>query len=123
MNCSYLARYAEWEKFEKEQTMCKDLANMGHKIEHLSDINRPKGETYDIHYDGEKADLKSVSSHNNIEKYVKHAVRDQGAKTVIVRIEDSANRGKVMNALNSAKRKYGHTIKYYFQSEKKLRDV
>lgn len=64
---------------------------MGHKIEHLSDINRPKGETYDIHFDGEKADLKSVSSHNNIEKYVRHAVRDQGANTVIVRLESKAD--------------------------------
>lgn len=113
----------EREKFQKEQEMCRDLAQQGHKVEHLSDKNRPKGRTYDINYDGKKADLKSVGSHNNIEKYVKHAVREQGASTVIVRIEGKANKGKAVKALQDAKRKYGRRILYYFQSDKALREV
>lgn len=113
----------EREKFDKEQSMCIDLANQGHKIEHLLDKGRKKGETYDIHFDGLKADLKSVSSHNNIEKYVRHAVRDQGAKVVIIRIEEGANKENVMKSLRGAKRKYGHRIVYYYQSDKTLRDV
>ena len=113
----------EKEKFIKEQEMCKDLAMAGHHIEHLSDKDRPKGQTYDIHYDGTRADLKSVGSHNNIEKYVRHAVKDQGAKTVIVRVEDKANRPKVMKALRDAKRKYRCKIVYYFQSEKNIKQL
>lgn len=113
----------EREKFDKEQSMCIDLANQGHKIEHLSDKGRKKGETYDIHLDGLKADLKSVSSHNNIEKYVRHAVRGQGAKVVIIRVENKANKKKVIDSLRNAKRKYGRRIIYYYQSEKKLLEV
>ena len=113
----------EHEKFQKEQDMCLDLAQQGHKVEHLSDKNRPKGKTYDINYEGNKADLKSVGSHNNIEKYVKHAVREQGASTVIVRIEEKANKGKAVKALQDAKRKYGRRILYYFQFDKALREV
>ena len=103
--------------------MCLDLAQQGHIVEHLSDKNRRKGQTYDIHYDGRKADLKSVGSHNNIEKYVKHAVREQGASTVIVRVEDKANKGKVVKALRDSKRKYGARILYYYQSDKTLREI
>ena len=47
--------------------MCKDLARTGHHIEHLNGEGKGKGDTYDIHIDGVKADLKSVSSANNIE--------------------------------------------------------
>lgn len=64
----------EKEKFYKEQDMCKDLATAGHHIEHLSDKDRSKRRTYDIHMDGVRADLKSVSSANNIEKYTRKAV-------------------------------------------------
>lgn len=103
--------------------MCIDLAEHGHKIEHLSDRGRMRGNTYDVHYDGRKADLKSTKSHNNIEKYVGHAVKEQGAKVVIIRIENGANKDKVMSALRSAKRKYGRPIVYYFQSDKKLREI
>lgn len=103
--------------------MAKDLARAGHKVEHLSDKDRKKGDTYDVSYDGQKADLKSVSSHNNIEKYVKHAVKEQGAKVVIVRVEDKADKGKVMKALRGAKRKYKRRIIYYYQSDKTLREV
>lgn len=113
----------EHEKFQKEQTMCKDLAEQGHKVEHLSDNGRKKGQTYDVNFDGEHADLKSVTSHNNIEKYVRHAVREQGAKTVIVRVENSAKKGKAVKALHDSKRKYGRKILYYFESDKKLREV
>ncbi|MBD5270239.1 MAG: hypothetical protein HDS43_06445 [Bacteroides sp.] len=113
----------EKEKFEKEQSMCIDLAQAGHQIEHLSDNNRKKGNTYDIHFDGIKADLKSVGSHNNIEKYVRHAIRDQGAHAVIVRVENSANRDKAIVALRNAQRKYKSRIFYYFQSDKILREI
>lgn len=113
----------EKEKFNKERDMAIDLAHAGHKIEHLSDKDRRKGNTYDVHFDGAKADLKSVGSHNNIEKYVRHAVKDQGAKVVIVRVENGANQEKAMKALRSAKRKYKRKIVYYFQSEKIFKEL
>ena len=103
--------------------MCHDLAEAGHKIEHLSDKNRKPGYTYDIHYDGQKADLRSVSSHNNIEKHIRKAIKEQGAKVVILRIEDKADRTKVMKALQNAKRKFGRRIVYYFQSDKTIREL
>lgn len=110
-------------KYKKEREMSIDLAEQGHKIEHLSDKNRKKRDTYDILFDGSKTDLKSTSSHNNIEKYVRHAVRDQGANVVIIRIENGADRGKVLSALKSAKRKYGRRIVYYYQSDKTIREL
>lgn len=113
----------EKEKFQKEQDMCRDLAGQGHQLEHLSDKNREPGQTYDVHYDGAKAELKSVSSHNNVEKYVRKAVREQGASTVLIRIEDGANKGKTLKAIHDAKRKYGARIIYYHQSDKKLHEV
>lgn len=113
----------EAEKFRKEQDMCRELAQRGHKVEHLSDKTRKKGQTYDIRYDGKKADLKSVSSHNNIEKHVRKAVREQGASTVIVRVENSANRVKAIKALHDAKRKYGARIVYYHQSDNTLHEI
>lgn len=113
----------EKEKYQKERDMSIDLAEQGHKIEHLSDRNRKKGDTYDVRFDSKKADLKSTKSHNNIEKYVRHAVRDQGANVVIIRIENGANRNKVMGALRNAKRKYGRRIVYYYQADKTLREL
>ena len=113
----------EKEKFQKEQDMCRDLAQQGHKVEHLSDKNRKKCQTYDVHYDGKKADLKSVNSHNNIEKHVRKAVREQGASTVIIRISDKANKGKVVKALHDSQRKYGARIVYYYQSDKILHEI
>lgn len=103
--------------------MCKDLATAGHHIEHLSDKDRPKSRTYDIHMDGVRADLKSVSSANNIEKYTRKAVKEQGAKAVVIRIENGANVPKVMKALRDAKRKYRCRVVYYFQSDKKIREI
>ncbi|MCF0219335.1 MAG: hypothetical protein HUK14_06100 [Muribaculaceae bacterium] len=73
--------------FRKEQNMCKDLARTGHHIEHLNGEGKGKGNTYDIHFDGIPADLKSISSANNLARYVKHALKEQGAKIVIIRTE------------------------------------
>ncbi|MCD8386271.1 MAG: hypothetical protein LUD17_05195 [Bacteroidales bacterium] len=113
----------EWEKFMKEQDMAQDLAQQGHKVAHLSDLGRPKGQTYDILYDGKPADLKSVSSHNNIERYARHALRDQGAKIVIFRLETSVKQDKALIALRGAKRKYKGRIVYYSQKDGKIHEI
>ncbi|MBD5342032.1 MAG: hypothetical protein HDR93_02085 [Bacteroides sp.] len=109
----------EQKKFAKEQEMAYDLAVLGHRVEHLSDIGRKPKRTYDVNYDGTPAELKSVGSHNNVKDYIKHAVFEQGAKTVVVRIEDGANTKKVLEEMSKTK-KYGRPIYYYLQSEKIL---
>ncbi len=75
----------EMEKYNKESDMCKDLADYGHNIIHLDDRKLSDG-SYDILFDGVKADLKDVSSANHIVKYGKKAIREQGAEKVIFRI-------------------------------------
>jgi len=74
----------ELKKFDKEQDMCKTLACNGFAVEHLDD---KKGESYDIHLNGIKADLKKTGSHNNMVNYAKEAIREQGAEMVVFEFE------------------------------------
>lgn len=112
----------EREKFDKEQEMANDLAVLGHRIEHLSDQGRKPKRTYDIKFDGTPTELKSVGSHNNVKKYITHAFINQGAKAVVVRIENRANKTKVLKEMAKAK-SHGRPIYYYLQSEKILRKL
>ena len=74
----------EKKKYEKELNMCKILANIGHRIEHLSDKGREDNLTYDIKFDGIPADLKQIDGGpNNIVRYARKALKEQGAKAVI----------------------------------------
>ena len=108
--------------FMKEQDMAHDLAEIGHKIAHKSDESLTKGRSYDVIMDGQPAELKSSKSHNHIEEYIRHAVKEQGAKLVVVRIENGAKIGKFMSELNKCKRLNCRII-YYKESEKILRDL
>jgi len=48
--------------------------------------NKMTGSTgggYDIHLNSIKADLKKTSSHNNMVRYAKHAVKKQGVDMVV----------------------------------------
>ena len=76
----------EFKKFDKEQGMCKVLARNGFTVEHLDDKN---GNSYDIHLNKIKADLKKTGSHNNIEIYAKDAIRKQGAEIVVFEFENN----------------------------------
>lgn len=111
----------EREKFQKEQPMAKDLAQQGHKVEHLSDKNRTKGQTYDVNLDGEATDFKSTNGAGNIQSYAKHAIKDQGANTVVFRLE--SHKPKMKKALQDAKRHSGGRILYYYSDDKTLREV
>src|SRR5690606_13433571 len=68
----------ELQKFEKEYRMVKNLANSGYRIEMLEEV--PRISSPDMLFNGIKADLKSVSSHNNIIKYADDAINKQGAE-------------------------------------------
>ncbi|MCM1439007.1 MAG: toxin glutamine deamidase domain-containing protein [Roseburia sp.] len=69
----------EQAKFEKELRMAKRYANAGHKIEFVPD----DADTFDVMFDGLKADFKSTKSPGNIVNYAKYAIREQGADIVI----------------------------------------
>lgn len=73
----------ETEKFQKEHNMCRTLATNNHIVEYRESVECE----FDIYLDGRPADLKKVSSHNNIVKKAKHAVRNQGAEIVIFEFE------------------------------------
>ena len=112
----------ERDVFVKEQTMAKDLAKMGHHIEHLAEHNRPKNDRYDTLFDGVKADLKSTKSHNNIAKYGKKALRDQGADMVVFRLEERAV-GMLKELKNLKEIFPDKRIVYYYEDEQILREL
>jgi hypothetical protein len=108
--------------YRKEQDMARDLAKMGHQIEHLGENNRPKGDRYDTLFDGVKADLKSTRSHNNIAKYGKKAFREQGADMVVYRLEEHTE-GMLKELKNLKELFPDKRIVYYYQDEQRLREL
>ena len=102
----------ELKKFNKEQNMCQVLAKNGYAVEHLDDRN---GNSYDIHLNGIKADLKKTGSHNNIVNYAKEAIRQQGAEIVIFEFEKETD--MIHAEILQLKRKGIHG-KYYFSKKK-----
>lgn len=77
----------ELKKYEKENYMCKVYARAGHTIRHIERHAAGDG-TFDVFIDGRKADLKRTGSTNNIVKYAKHAVREQGAELVLFQFDN-----------------------------------
>ena len=112
----------EEEKFQKERGMCIDLADQGHDIQLFHGEGRPKGETYDILFNGIPADLKCIEEGgSSIPKYTKHAFREQGAEIVIYKLPSHSLYGK----LKEAHRKYGAEgkIYFYFADDTRLREI
>jgi hypothetical protein len=102
--------------------MARDLAKMGHQIEHLAENNRPKGDRYDTLFDGVKADFKSTKSNNNIAKYGKKAFREQGADMVVYRLEEHTE-GMLKELKNLKELFPDKRIVYYYQDEQRLREL
>lgn len=101
----------ETQKYEKEFRMVKNYANAGHRIEMLEEL--PGISSPDVLFNGFKADLKSLSSHNNIFRDVDKALRKQGAEIIL--IEFTVKSKEIMNKINELKRK-GYKTYYYFSS-------
>ncbi len=74
-------------KFDKEHEMCETLAENGHSVKHMADQKDMNG-TFDALVDGVPTDLKRTKGTGNIEKYAKHAVREQGAEQVIFQFDE-----------------------------------
>ena len=96
----------EGEKFLKEYEMCITLAKAGYTVEYLES----KPNSYDIHLNGIKADLKKTAGHNNMAHYAKKAVKKQGADMVVFEFEIMT--GKIHEELNKLKI-LGIKIKYF----------
>ncbi len=71
----------ELAKYEKEKNMCINFALAGNKLQHLKEV--PRVSSPDVIFNGKKADLKSLSSHNNLVKEAKSAIKKQGAEIVL----------------------------------------
>lgn len=116
------ASNSERNKFDKEMRMCKVLADNGHDIEYLQGVNRPVGQTYDILFDGIKADLKCVTGGaGNIVKYAKKALTKQGGEAVIFEIP--THDAKYYAALTKARRKCTGRIFFYIADEMVLKEL
>ena len=83
----------EMAKYNKEHEMCKHLADNGHNVVHLDDRKLSDG-SYDILLDGKKAELKSLSSYNNIVREGKSAIKKQGADLVVFRFNTLSAKAK-----------------------------
>ena len=113
---------SEKQKFEKEMRMCKTVADNGHDVEYLKGVNRPKGQTYDICMDGMKADLECITGGaGNLVKYVKKALKKQGAKAVVFEIPNHS--AEYYKALTDARRKCQGKIFFYILDEKVLKEL
>lgn len=75
----------ERKKYEKELEMCRVFARGGYRIEHLPE--QPGVSSPDVTIDGRPADLKRVSSHNNIVRHAVKAVKKQGAEEVLFQVD------------------------------------
>ena len=112
----------ERQKFAKEMSMCKVIADNGHFVEYLHGINRSPGQTYDVTIDGVKADLKKIDGGaGNIEKYSRKALKVQGADMVVFSLPKEGK--EYYKALKDAYRKYGARIMFYFEGENLLREI
>ena len=117
------ASNSERQKFVKEMRMCKVLADNGHDVEYLQGVNRPAGQTYDIHMDGIKADLKCITGGaGNIVKYIKKALTKQGGEAVILELPNSPG-VEFYEALAEARRKCRGRILFYIQDDNVLKEV
>lgn len=88
----------EQAKFEKELRMAKRYAETGHKV----DFTDNDEGSFDLFFDGVKADFKSTASPGNVVKYAKHAIREQGADIVL--FEFGSWGTPYMEAINKLKR-------------------
>lgn len=96
----------EREKFAKEHFMCEVLARGKYNVDYLESVEG----RYDILINGEPADLKKLSSENNIRRHASHAVKKQGAKIVV--FEFTVETKEIHERLKFLKGKY-HCI-YFF---------
>jgi hypothetical protein len=105
-------------KFDKEYSMSMVFAQNGYRIEMLEEI--PGVSSADVRINGVLADLKRVSSHNNMTSYAKKAIKRQGAKAVLFEI--NAMTHEIQDELVKLKN-LGIHVKYFITGRNKVIDV
>ena len=110
MEISIFMSKQELMKYEKESEMCKVLATNGHVVRHVNDAELSDG-SYDAVVDGVKADLKRLSSANNIKREARRATKRQGAEMTIFQFDNDTP--QIRNVLAELKRK-GFKFMYFF---------
>ena len=95
--------------------MSKTLSNNGYRVELRE--GKKRGDTYDVKINGIKADLKSISSVNNIRGYAKKATDKQGADVVIFELNKKGIHPN--NEFNKLKKK-GIQVYYYEKGKNKI---
>lgn len=101
----------ERKKFASELRTARVFALAGHKVEFT-----PHGAAnHDVYCDGIPADIKKLSSANNIVRHAKHAMRRQGAKIVLFEFSNKAYEIKM--ALQTLSKKGVHGL-YFYTDEK-----
>lgn len=106
----------KWEVYQKEQAMCQTLAQNGYEVVHRAGSGA--GNTYDTTINGVKADLKRTGSHNNIQKYAKHAVREQGAQITVFQFD--ARTEAITDALSDLAQQGFHGLYFYTDDKKHI---
>lgn len=106
----------ERQKYEKEEAMCRAFARAGYRVEHQAE--QPGISSPDILIDGLKADLKCVSSHNNVVKYARKAIEKQGAECVLFQIDNMTE--QMRNELNALKRRNIKVLYFVTGEEKRI---
>lgn len=76
-------------KFNKEMSMARIFAQNGYRMELQHEQNRAC--FYDVKINEAKADFKCAASHNNVVKYAKKAIRDQGADMVLFQFDNETD--------------------------------
>lgn len=106
----------ERQKYEKEEAMCRAFAEGGYRVEHQAE--QPGISSPDILIDGLKADLKRVSSHNNVVKYARKAIEKQGAECVLFQIDNMTE--QMRNELSALKRRNIKVLYFVTGEEKRI---
>ena len=105
----------EREKFKKEVDMAKVFADNGYRIIFKEEISGTSSS--DVLFNGIAADLKKTTSHNNMMKYAKHAVRSQNAKIVLFELVNETD--KIHAELQAIKDR-GIDCYYFFSEHKRI---
>ncbi len=109
----------ERQKYEKETDMCRVFARNGYRVEHQAE--QPGVSSPDVLINSLPADLKRLSSHNNIVRHAEKAVRKQGAKVVLFQFDEDTKR--VHEELEKLKKKGIRTYYFFTGKEKEIRTL
>lgn len=124
---NYKKNNQEIAKYEKEKAMCQDFADFGFKVEHLGEV--PGVSSSDVmikgygkhgtlvRINGDPADLKALSSANNIRRHAKHATESQGAVKVLFKFTSRKDEASIVHELDKLSQKGIHGY-YYFAGDK-----